>query len=168
MLHGQKVVVVMPAYNAALTLRQTALTLHRHMKGDRARYRGRDHLVDDASRDDTAAIARTLERVRVEVPAAGIRRRYTYSNAKGTEPYLGIHWKSAEQTDFSEDAYSKYSPTGDRANWRRGTWSRRNDPVSTVYVWIAQPVQAVRISLPLEQGTLSIRDLTLLVPNPKS
>jgi glycosyltransferase involved in cell wall biosynthesis len=61
MLNGQKIVVVMPAYNAARTLQRTY---------DEVMAQGIVDLiivVDDASHDDTVAIARTLERVLVEV-----------------------------------------------------------------------------------------------------
>ena len=61
MLSGQKIVVVMPAYNAAQTLRRTY---------DEVMAQGIVDLiilVDDASADDTVAIARTLEHVQVEV-----------------------------------------------------------------------------------------------------
>jgi glycosyltransferase involved in cell wall biosynthesis len=61
MLNGQKIVVVMPAYNAARTLRQTY---------DEVMAQGMVDLiivVDDASHDDTVAIARTLPQVQVEV-----------------------------------------------------------------------------------------------------
>lgn len=61
MFNGQKIVVVMPAYNAARTLRRTY---------DEVMAQGIVDLVivvDDASSDETAAIARTLERVQVEV-----------------------------------------------------------------------------------------------------
>src|SRR5436190_818947 len=61
MLQGNKIVVVMPAYNAARTLRQTYDEVIGHDIVDEI------ILVDDASRDETAAIARTLDRVRVEV-----------------------------------------------------------------------------------------------------
>src|SRR3954462_10858652 len=61
MLKGQKIVVVMPAYNAARTLRQTYQEVIAHEIVDEI------ILVDDASNDETAAIARTLDRVRVEV-----------------------------------------------------------------------------------------------------
>jgi glycosyltransferase involved in cell wall biosynthesis len=59
MFRGQKVVVVMPAYNAARTLRQTY---------QEVRDQGMvDHiiLVDDRSRDDTVAVARSLEGIQV-------------------------------------------------------------------------------------------------------
>jgi hypothetical protein len=97
-----------------------------------------------------------------DVEAAGIRLRYTYSNAKGTEPYLAIYWKSQDQVDFGEGAYSKYSPTGDRANWQRGTWLRLGDDSSVVYVWICQPVQTLRVCLPFEKGTIKIHELEVL------
>ena len=61
MLKGQKIVVVMPAYNAARTLKRTY---------DEVMAQGIVDLVivvDDASRDETVAIARTLERTQVEV-----------------------------------------------------------------------------------------------------
>jgi glycosyltransferase involved in cell wall biosynthesis len=61
MLNGQKIVVVMPAYNAARTLRRTY---------DEVMEQGIVDLVivvDDASHDETAAIARTLPNVQVEV-----------------------------------------------------------------------------------------------------
>ncbi len=61
MLNGQKIVVVMPAYNAARTLRRTY---------DEVMAQGIVDLiivVDDASQDETVAIARTLDRVQVEV-----------------------------------------------------------------------------------------------------
>src|ERR1041385_4352231 len=61
MLNGQKIVVVMPAYNAARTLRQTY---------DEVMAQGLVDLViivDDASHDDTVAIAKTLPHVQVEV-----------------------------------------------------------------------------------------------------
>jgi len=61
MLNRQKIVVVMPAYNAARTLQKTY---------DEVMAQGIVDLVivvDDASRDDTVAIARTLDRAQVEV-----------------------------------------------------------------------------------------------------
>jgi glycosyltransferase involved in cell wall biosynthesis len=59
MYHGKKVIVVMPAYNAAQTLRQT----YREVR-DQGMVDG-IILVDDKSRDDTVAIARSLEGVEV-------------------------------------------------------------------------------------------------------
>jgi glycosyltransferase involved in cell wall biosynthesis len=61
MLNGEKIVVVMPAYNAARTLRQTYEEVMAHGIVDHV------IVVDDVSHDDTVAIARTLDRVQVEV-----------------------------------------------------------------------------------------------------
>jgi glycosyltransferase involved in cell wall biosynthesis len=52
-LHGKKVVVVMPAYNAAQTIEQTYAEIP-------ADYVDSGVVVDDASRDDTVAVARRL------------------------------------------------------------------------------------------------------------
>jgi glycosyltransferase involved in cell wall biosynthesis len=64
MLNGQKIVVVMPAYNAARTLRRTYDEVMAQGIVDLV------ILVDDASQDETVAIARTLERMQVEVHPA--------------------------------------------------------------------------------------------------
>ena len=61
MLNGQKIVVVMPAYNAARTLQRTYDEVMAHGIVDRV------IVVDDASQDETVAIARTLENTQVEV-----------------------------------------------------------------------------------------------------
>ncbi len=53
MIHGQKVVVVMPAYNAVKTLEQTFVEIPREVVDEVI-------LVDDASRDETALLARRL------------------------------------------------------------------------------------------------------------
>ena len=60
MFNGQKIVVVMPAYNAARTLRQTYDEVMAQRIVDLV------IVVDDASHDDTVAIARTLPDVQVE------------------------------------------------------------------------------------------------------
>ena len=61
MYAGRKVVVVMPAYNAARTLRQTYDEVIAHGIVDHV------ILVDDASADETVKIARELEHMQVEV-----------------------------------------------------------------------------------------------------
>ena len=61
MYAGLKVVVVMPAYNAARTLRRTYAEVMAQGIVDLV------ILVDDASDDDTVAIARTLEGLQLEV-----------------------------------------------------------------------------------------------------
>ncbi|TLM65276.1 MAG: glycosyltransferase family 2 protein [Deltaproteobacteria bacterium] len=53
MIHGKRICVVLPAYNAEKTLRQTVEEIPRDYIDDLV-------LVDDASSDDTAALARAL------------------------------------------------------------------------------------------------------------
>ena len=53
MLHGKKIVVVMPAYNAAKTLRRTYDEIPKDVADDVI-------LTDDASSDDTVELARSL------------------------------------------------------------------------------------------------------------
>jgi len=59
MYRGKKIIVVMPAYNAARTLTQTYNEVREQGIVDEI------ILVDDHSRDDTVAVARSLEGVRV-------------------------------------------------------------------------------------------------------
>src|SRR6266478_1622561 len=91
MLNGQKIVVVMPAYNAARTLRRTY---------DEVMAQGIVDLVivvDDASDDETVAIARTLERAQVEVHplnrgyGANQKTCYRLALAAGADIIIMIH-----------------------------------------------------------------------------
>ena len=59
MLNGQRITVVMPAYNAAKTLRQTLDEIPHEIVDDII-------LTDDASKDDTASLARELGLVTVQ------------------------------------------------------------------------------------------------------
>jgi glycosyltransferase involved in cell wall biosynthesis len=91
MLSGQKIVVVMPAYNAARTLRQTY---------DEVMAQGIVDLVivvDDASQDETVAVARTLDRVQVEVHpsnrgyGANQKTCYRLALAAGADIVVMVH-----------------------------------------------------------------------------
>ena len=91
MLDGQKIVVVMPAYNAARTLRQTYDEVMAHGIVDLV------IVVDDASQDGTVAIARTLDRVQVEVHpenrgyGANKKTCYRLALAAGADIIIMIH-----------------------------------------------------------------------------
>src|SRR6185503_1903167 len=61
MLNGRKIVVVMPAYNAARTLRKTYDEVMEQGIVDRV------VIVDDASQDETAVIARDLPHARLVI-----------------------------------------------------------------------------------------------------
>jgi glycosyltransferase involved in cell wall biosynthesis len=91
MLNGQKIVVVMPAYNAALTLQRTYDEVMGQGIVDLV------ILVDDASRDDTVMIARTLDRVQVEVHpenrgyGANQKTCYRLALAAGADIIIMLH-----------------------------------------------------------------------------
>ena len=53
MIHGKRIVVVMPAYNAASTLERTVQEIPRDVVDDIV-------LVDDKSKDDTVLVAKEL------------------------------------------------------------------------------------------------------------
>ena len=91
MLNGQKIVVVMPAYNAARTLRRTY---------DEVMEQGIVDLViivDDASNDETAEIARTLPNVQLDVHpqnrgyGANQKTCYRLALAAGADIVVMIH-----------------------------------------------------------------------------
>src|ERR1044071_1524666 len=91
MFRKQKIVVVMPAYNAAQTLRRTYDEVMDQGIVDAI------ILVDDASRDDTAAIARTLPGVKVHVHLAnsgyGANQKtcYRLALAEGADIVIMLH-----------------------------------------------------------------------------
>src|SRR5437868_14937896 len=91
MLSGQKIVVVMPAYNAARTLRQTYVEVMAQGIVDLV------VVVDDASQDETVAVARTLDRVQVEVHpmnrgyGANQKTCYRHALAAGGDIIIMIH-----------------------------------------------------------------------------
>src|SRR6201987_1557532 len=91
MLGDQKIVVVMPAYNAARTLRQTYDEVMAHDVVDLV------IVVDDASHDETVAIARTLPNVQVEVHpenrgyGANQKTCYRLALAAGADIVIMIH-----------------------------------------------------------------------------
>jgi len=91
MIQGQKLVVVMPAYNAARTLRQTYDEVMAQGIVDLV------ILVDDASRDETVAMARTLPHIQVEVHERNLgyggnqKTCYRLALAAGADIVIMIH-----------------------------------------------------------------------------
>lgn len=91
MYKDKKVIVVMPAYNAELTLRQTYEEVMEQGIVDLV------IVVDDASRDETAAVARTLEKVKVLVHESnkgyGANQKTCYKHAleEGADIVIMVH-----------------------------------------------------------------------------
>jgi glycosyltransferase involved in cell wall biosynthesis len=91
MYKGKKVVVVMPAYNSARTIRTTYDEVMQQGVVDLV------VLVDDASRDETASIARTLANVKVVVHpqnrgyGANQKTCYREALAAGADIVIMVH-----------------------------------------------------------------------------
>lgn len=91
MYKSQRIVVVMPAYNAARTLEKTFLEVMDQGMVDKV------IVVDDASHDETAKVARTLPNVRVWVHPAnmgyGANQKTCYRLAleEGADVVIMIH-----------------------------------------------------------------------------
>ena len=88
MFHDQKVIVVMPAYNAARTLKRTYDEVMAQEIVDLV------IVVDDASMDDTTAIARTLPHVLVHTHPVnlgyGANQKTCYRAALRRAPILWL------------------------------------------------------------------------------
>lgn len=91
MINGRKIVVVMPAYNAAQTLRRTYDEVMAQGVVDRV------VVVDDASRDETAAMARELPDVTVHVHEKNLgyggnqKTCYRLALAEGADVVIMVH-----------------------------------------------------------------------------
>jgi hypothetical protein len=120
-------------------------------------------------RDSTARVEGPKPALLFQLPGdryvEGIRLRYQYASDDGTLPYIGIRWKPSSQSEFVPARYYKYSPTGDRANWKQGAWTRLNDSVTTLTIWIGDTVQQVGITPDFRPATFRIAELSLLVPH---
>ncbi len=91
MYRDQKVVVVMPAYNSARTLRRTYDEVMAQEIVDLV------IVVDDASHDETVAVARTLPRTRLEIHpqnrgyGANQKTAYGLALAEGADIVIMVH-----------------------------------------------------------------------------
>jgi hypothetical protein len=95
---------------------------------------------------------------------SGVRLKYSYGNADGTCPYVSLYWKRDDQDDFTIDRLRKYSPTGDRKNWCHGTWTRINEPETTLIFWICDTVSQLRIHPDFKPGVFKFSEVILLRP----
>lgn len=121
-------------------------------------------------RDSSATTTAPEAAVDFTLPAdryvTGVRLRFTFESRDGTLPFVGLRWKRHGQADYPAENYKKYSPTGDRANWERGAWTRLGDSATTVTVVLADTVGQIRVLSNFVPGVLRIRELVLLEPAP--
>ncbi len=95
---------------------------------------------------------------------SGIRLKYSYVNAEHTCPYISFYWKRSDQSDFTQDQFKKYSPTGDKANWCHGTWTQINESETTMTIWICDTVNQIRIHPDFKPGVFKVSEIVLLEP----
>jgi len=106
----------------------------------------------------------------------GLRFKYSYSNEAHTAPCRFVYWRRGDQDGFPENQGSNSCPTGDRANWSRGTWVKAKDSesFSSMTVWICDAIKDIKIypdfktmtwftSTP-QPFTFEMSELVLLVP----
>jgi hypothetical protein len=117
--------------------------------------------------DSTARVIGPKPALRFRLPAdrlvAGIRLRYRYRSDDGMLPYIRISWKSSSEAEFAPERFYKYSPTGDRANWERGTWDAIQDSATTLTVWISDTVREIGITPDFRPAVFKVDELSLLV-----
>jgi hypothetical protein len=94
----------------------------------------------------------------------GIRLKYVHATKEGTLPSVSVYWKNGEQEEFTADRFWKNSPTGDRANWERGTWLRLGESETTMEVWSCDWISHIRIHPDLRPCVFKILEIVLLVP----
>jgi hypothetical protein len=121
-------------------------------------------------RDSTARVQGSDPRLVFDLPrerfVTGLRLRYRYRSDDGNLPYIAIQWKRDSQREFDRQRYYKYSPTGDHANWKRGTWDTIHDSATTMTVWICDTVHQIAITPDFRPAVFRIDELSLLEPGP--
>jgi hypothetical protein len=95
---------------------------------------------------------------------AGVTMKFNYHNRFNRVPLIHFEWRTGTQPFESKDRYYRLNPTGDRQNWERYSYSRRNDPDSTFLVWMWQTVTEFRFAPDYTPGTFDIKELSILEP----
>jgi hypothetical protein len=120
--------------------------------------------------DSTARVQGSNAKLIFDLPrerfVTGLRLRYRYQSDDGNLPYIAIQWKPDSQREFDRQRYYKYSPTGDHANWKRGTWDTIHDSATTMTVWICDTVHQIAITPDFRPAVFHIDELSLLEPGP--
>jgi hypothetical protein len=118
--------------------------------------------------DSTARVAGPRPALLFRLPGnrlvTGIRLRYRYRSDDGTLPYIAMRWRKRGEPEFASDHFYKYSPTGDRANWERGTWDTIHDSATALTVWISDTVGEIQITPDFRPAVFRIDELSLIVP----
>ena len=119
----------------------------------------------------TAQILRRWQNsVTFDVPdptkVAGVRMKFRYTPAPGSMPLPNVRiiWRKPGQQVAPPEQVYKISPTGDRANWRGGTFRRIGADVVTMHAWIGSTIDQIEIR-PNDVGQFTLEELVLLFPS---
>jgi hypothetical protein len=106
-------------------------------------------------------------RIQEPLNAVGIRIRFTVENQQHKPPFFYIAWR-ADDSEFQAKRSYYISPTGDHANWTRGSWLRIDQIETETTVWICERVRDILIQPDAQPCAFRLSDLTLLVRNEMS
>jgi uncharacterized protein YaeQ len=95
---------------------------------------------------------------------AGVRLKYTVEDKEGMLPLFFIAWRNDRGTAFTRENSYWTEPTGDRANWERGSWLRIGRPESEMLFWICDRIREIRIHPDGQPCVFKLSELVLLVP----
>jgi hypothetical protein len=99
---------------------------------------------------------------------AGIRLRYRHHNLNGRYPFVFLRYRKPGQGAFPPSQFQKYSPTGDHANWLRGSYARLGDDYSTMHTWIYDKIDMIELLPDGQPCEFELLELTLLEPQDKA
>jgi hypothetical protein len=105
-----------------------------------------------------ALVFRLPARRRVE----GIRLRYRYQGEHNRLPMIELRWAPAPGVAFDTSRFYRYSPTGDRANWERGSWDTSGDSATTLMVWVGDTVSDIEITPGWGLATFHLDELSVV------
>ena len=95
---------------------------------------------------------------------AGIRLKYTVEDKQGILPLFFFSWRTDDATAVTRENSYWTSPTGDRANWERGSWLRIGRPESELLFWICDRIRKICIHPDAQPCVFKLSELVLLVP----
>ena len=126
-------------------------------------------LIWDRSSRTAQIITRGESRAIFDLPrpinVAGVRMKFRYTPAPGStpEPLIRISWRKPGQQVAPPGQVNKMQPTGDRANWRGGTFRRIGADAVIMHAWMGSTIDQIEIDLNSDVGQFTIEELTLLI-----
>jgi hypothetical protein len=122
----------------------------------------RNATFDDGAFHTTGPDSAIIFAVPHSLQAAGIRLKYIVENKQGTPPLFWIAWRGDDTSSFATDRSYYISPTGDRANWERGSWLRIGHQETELTLWVCDRIRQIRIKPDAQACVFRLAEITLL------